>query len=135
MKPWVQSLAHHEPGMVAHLCSPSTQDVEAGQSRVQGPLWLYHKVEDNPVYTRYLLNKRKIEGMFSEGVDCLPASVSVSITDQPWEGILVSEHSLQTESQTTPRQPYVMERSKTHSSWLFTILLAWCWVLNVDSLR
>lgn len=35
INPWVHSLKLHKPGMVAHICHPRTQELEAGGSEVQ----------------------------------------------------------------------------------------------------
>lgn len=36
-------LNHIKLGIVAYVCTPSTQDAEAGGSEIQGPPWL-HKI-------------------------------------------------------------------------------------------
>lgn len=43
-KPWVPLPAWPKPGMVVHLSNKRTSDVEAGESEVQGCLWLLRKL-------------------------------------------------------------------------------------------
>lgn len=37
---------------MAHMCSPNTWEVEAGESVVQGHVWLYSQIEANLIYVR-----------------------------------------------------------------------------------
>lgn len=46
-------------GTVAHTCNPSTYDVEAGGSRVQGHPQLHRQVEIILAYTRLSLKMKK----------------------------------------------------------------------------
>lgn len=39
-KPWVCSPALHGPGVVGHVCNPSTQEVQTGELQVQIYHWL-----------------------------------------------------------------------------------------------
>jgi hypothetical protein len=45
--PWILSLALHKPGMVVHTCSPSTWELEAGVSGIEGNPWLRRDLEDS----------------------------------------------------------------------------------------
>jgi hypothetical protein len=52
-KPWVPS---HKLDVVPQACNPSTREIEAGGSEVQGYLWLHSKSETS---LGYIVNYRE----------------------------------------------------------------------------
>lgn len=42
MKPWIQPIALKDLGVIVHTRNPSTQDMKAGGSELQGYPWLYN---------------------------------------------------------------------------------------------
>lgn len=51
---------------VAHVCNPSTQEVEAGGSKVQRHPWLHSSFNDSLRYMKSCLERRKRRGKKEE---------------------------------------------------------------------
>lgn len=59
---WIQSLAPHKSGVMAHNCNPSNWEIEAGGPRVQGLSWLRSQFETS------MSAQRTCPGHFNQGV-------------------------------------------------------------------